>query len=77
MGSVKTSFSSEFETAGINQTRHKIFLLLETSLRIVVGNSSQSVKVQHQVLISETIIVGSVPNTFLEADREELMNLIP
>ncbi len=77
MGSVTSKFSSEFESAGINQTRHKIYLTMTAQIRIVVGNTGQLVNVSSQALISETVIVGSVPNTFLESARDELMNLIP
>jgi sporulation protein YunB len=77
VGSVTSRFSSEFETAGINQTRHKIYITLNASIRIVVGNTGQLIDVSQQVLISETVIIGSVPNTFLESAREDLMNLIP
>jgi sporulation protein YunB len=74
---IRIDISSEFESAGINQTRHKIYLTLDSSIRIVVGNTSQLVDIAQQVLISETVIIGNVPNTFLESTRDELMNLIP
>ena len=77
MGSVTSRFSSEFETAGINQTRHKIYLTLDASVRIVVGNTGQLVDISQQVLISETVIIGNVPNSFLEGTRDEILNLVP
>lgn len=77
MGSVTSEFSSEFESAGINQTRHKIYLTLNSSVRIVVGNTGQLVDISQQVLISETVIIGNVPNTFLEGTRDEILNLVP
>ncbi len=78
VGSVTTDFMTEFEDAGINQTRHKIFLILNASVRIVVGNSAQTVEISSQVLISETIIIGSVPQSFMQFDSTDgLLNLLP
>jgi len=78
VGSVTTDFMTEFEDAGINQTRHKIFLILNASVKIVVGNASQRVDISSQVLISETIIIGDVPQSYLQFDsRDELLNLLP
>ena len=76
-GSVISKFSSEFETAGINQTRHKIYITLNASIRIVIGNTGQLLNIVQQVLISENVIIGNVPNTFLESSRDELLNLVP
>jgi len=78
VGSVTTDFMTEFEDAGINQTRHKIFLVLNATVKIVVGNASQQVEISSQVLISETIIVGNVPDSYLQFDSEdEMLNLLP
>lgn len=78
VGSVTTDFMTEFEDAGINQTRHKIFLILNASVRIVVGNAAQTVEISSQVLISETIIIGNVPQSFMKFDsKDDMLNLLP
>lgn len=77
VGAATSKFYSDFESAGINQTRHRIYLSVETSLKIIISNSSQTVNVTSEMLILETIIVGKVPSTYLESSRDELMNLIP
>lgn len=78
VGSVTTDFMTEFEAAGINQTRHKIYLVLNASVRILIGNSSQTVEISSQVLISETIIIGDVPQSYVEVDNtDDLLNLLP
>lgn len=78
VGSVTTDFMTEFEDAGINQTRHKIFLILNASVRIVIGNAAQTVEISSQVLISETIIIGDVPQSYMQFDsKDELLNLLP
>lgn len=78
VGSVTTDFMTEFEDAGINQTRHKIYLILNASVRILIGNAAQTVEISSQVLISETIIIGDVPQSFVEVDNtDDMLNLLP
>lgn len=78
VGAVSTHFETEFETAGINQTRHKIFLTLETSVSLIVPADSRMVQVTSTVPIAESIIVGQVPDSFVDVnDTEDMLNLIP
>ena len=35
IGQVETKYSSEFESAGINQTRHKIYVKVKTTVRVI------------------------------------------
>ncbi len=77
VGSVVTEFKTEFEDAGINQTRHKIYIVLTATVRIVVGNAAQSVDISSQVLISDTIIIGDVPQNYFQGTQDQLLNLLP
>lgn len=77
VGSVTTDVKAEFEDAGINQTRHKIYVILNASVRILLGNASQTVEISSQVLISDTIIVGDVPEGYYQGSHDELLNLLP
>lgn len=78
VGAVHTSFDTEFETAGINQTRHKIFLNLRATVSLIVPTGSQLVEVTGTVPIAESIIVGEVPESFVDVNNEEdMLNLIP
>lgn len=63
VGNITTSYESEFESAGINQTRHKIYLNLTTTMRVVVPFNSKEVEVTCQIPVSDTIIVGKIPET--------------
>lgn len=78
IGAVNAGFGTEFESAGINQTRHKIFLTLRTSVSLIIPTGSQKVEVTSTVLIAENIIVGQVPQSFVDvSDQEDMLNLIP
>jgi sporulation protein YunB len=71
IGSIETKYISEFESAGINQTRHKIYVLLKTQIRVVVPFDSNNLEVQNEVPIAETVIVGKVPNTAINLDLKD------
>jgi sporulation protein YunB len=75
-GSVSTEFTSEFESTGINQTRHRILLILHANISLILSGSSKNVAVSVQFPISETVIVGKVPDSYLNVQSlEEGMNL--
>ena len=61
IGTVRTSVFDKFEAAGINQTRHQIYLDIETQVQVVVPLVSSAVTVSTQVPITDTVIVGPVP----------------
>jgi sporulation protein YunB len=63
MGNISTSYESKFESAGINQTRHKIYLNIIAKIRLKLPLINQDIEVRSQVPVSDTIIVGKIPNT--------------
>ena len=77
IGSVATEFATEFEACGINQTRHKVYLQLTASIRIVIPTGAKTTQVCANMLVAESIIVGSVPEGFVGYDlSEEELNLV-
>ena len=59
------TFSSQFQQAGINQTLHRLIMELSVDVSILVLGQTESFSVSSQVVVAETIIVGEVPDTFL------------
>lgn len=60
------SFFSDFTEAGINQTLQKITLTVCVDVTILVLGETDSFTVSSQVVVAETVIVGQVPDTFLQ-----------
>lgn len=60
------SFSSSFTEAGINQTLQKITLTVSVDVTILVLGKTDSFTVSSQVVVAETVIVGQVPDTYLQ-----------
>ena len=74
VGSIRSDFQTEFEACGINQTRHKVYLQLTASIRVVIPSGLQTTQVSANMLVAESIIVGAVPEGFVgyELSGEEL-----
>ncbi|WP_343216175.1 sporulation protein YunB [Clostridium mobile] len=66
IGYIETKYSSDFESAGINQTRHKIYIQVKSKLRIIMPMQSRDIEVNSEIAIAETIIVGKVPQTAID-----------
>lgn len=76
--SAQAAYSSEFRTAGINQTLHKIQMRITAQIAVVLPGSTMSITVLTEVPVAEHIIVGKVPDAFTDVNNEEdMLNLIP
>jgi len=76
-GSVKCKFLSQFVSAGINQTIHKIYISVQTSITLVLPFNNINVEDETEVLISESLIIGEIPDTYLMAeDKSDMLNMV-
>lgn len=66
VGTVEGEFSSEFSSAGVNQTLHKIGLDLEVPLTLMLPGGAVETVCRTSVPVAETVIVGQVPQVFLQ-----------
>ena len=60
------SFHSNFTQAGINQTLQQLTMEVRVDVAVLVLGKTESFAVTSQVVVAETIIVGQVPDTFLQ-----------
>lgn len=78
VGAVIPRFETEFESAGINQTRHKVLLTLTASVRLVIPTGSSKMEASTQMAVAESIIVGQVPESFVDLNGDsEMLDLVP
>lgn len=61
------TFESNFTHAGINQTMHRLNMSVLVDVTVLVLGRTVSFTVASQVVVAETVIVGDVPDTFLQA----------
>lgn len=64
-GNCEYETKTVFEQAGINQTIHKIFYRISANVTLLYKFDNPTITVSHDILLSETIIVGEVPNYIL------------
>ena len=65
-GGVSAEFQSEFSTAGINQTLHKIELNLSVPVAMMLPGGRIELSVDTLLPIAETVVVGQIPDTYLQ-----------
>lgn len=62
VASVKCDFVSEFAQAGINQTRHSLYLNINCVVNVVTKTKTKKISDKITVLVFDNLIVGKVPN---------------
>lgn len=62
---IYVAVDDKFEQAGINQTRHRIYMKVETRIVMAVPFMKKELKVVTTIPMAETIIVGEVPQTYV------------
>ena len=71
LSSSRVEFSNGIVTAGINQTKHQISLRVTVDMEILVPWGTENTQVSTDVLIADTVIVGKVPDTYLNMQQNE------
>lgn len=78
IGAVSSSFESTFESVGINMTKHTLYLYINVHVNIVLPIKSYDIYTSNQVLLAESIIIGKVPEVYLNGGSlGEALNLVP
>ena len=60
-----SDFRNELESSGINQVKHLIILEVRVQIDVLMPWEVMSTEVVSEVLIAETVLVGDVPNAYL------------
>ena len=77
IGTVSVDFKTDFESSGINQTRHRIYLEAKTQVKVVIPLTTSTKEVKAQIPICETVIIGDVPNSYVNLPKENVGNVLP
>ena len=64
VGSSSAHFENAFTSAGINQTKHQIYLVVDVYVSILLPGFSTMTKVSNTYAVAETVIVGLVPENY-------------
>ena len=64
IGNVETNVRSEFLSQGVNQTIHRVYLDVSSTVEILTPFSTIKETIDNQVLILENVIVGQIPSSY-------------
>ena len=79
VGDIETNIKSEFSSAGINQTLHKIYVDIICHISILTPYKDTNEDVNLNVLLAEAVIVGNIPETYYDLDglnQSDSLNMI-
>ncbi len=65
-GSVTTTIKSEFSSAGINQTLHRIYLIVDADVSLTCPIIFYETSFTTEYELCQTVIVGTTPQTFAD-----------
>lgn len=65
ISSSDADFRNEFSSAGINQTSHRIMMDVTITMTVLTPAGTESVTVTSGMVIAETVIVGHVPDSYV------------
>ena len=71
VGNVDTKLVSEFTSQGINQTLHRVYLNLSCEVTILTPYNTIKQMIENQVLIAESVIVGTVPDAYYDINLQK------
>jgi sporulation protein YunB len=79
-GKADTRLVSSFSSAGINQTMHSIILEVDAAISTMMPGFDETIDVSYDILLAQTIIVGSVPDSYSyivldDENKTELANI--
>jgi len=75
-GSVEMRTISEFKSVGVNQTLHRIYLKINTEVNILTPFGTFAKKIDPEVLLTEAVIIGDVPQSYYNLEGLNKENAI-
>lgn len=69
VGTVRTEFDSELISAGVNQTLHRIWMEVSVPMTLLLPGGEVEVTLDTRLCVAETVIVGQVPDTYLQVGQ--------
>ena len=72
----KIDFITEFESQGINQPKYKVYVVLSTEARVMAPFSMHHIEVESTILVAEAIILGKVPESFVQVPKESILDAV-
>lgn len=74
VGTVQAEFDSQLTSAGVNQTLHRIWLDVSVPMTLLLPGGEVVTTLTSRLCVAETVIVGQVPDTYLQVGQQQMTN---
>ncbi len=68
-------FKTEFESQGINQSKYKVYITIKSQVKVMAPASSKNLDISSTVLIAEAVILGGVPDSYVQVPKEDILDV--
>lgn len=68
-------FRTEFESQGINQTKYRLYIVLTCRIKVLAPFSSETFETSNTVPIAEAVILGEVPDNYVQVPEEDILDV--
>lgn len=72
---ISTDFRTEFDSKAINQTKYKIYIVLKCRVKVMAPFSSRAFDTSSKILLAETVILGDVPDSFVQVPKDDILDV--
>lgn len=72
----KMDYKTVFVTKEINQTIYRIYLIIESDVKVLEPFSTSNFKVTNKVMLAEAVIVGDVPETYVKVPKDHILDAV-
>lgn len=72
---LSTDFRTEFASKAINQTKYKIYIVLKCRIKVMAPFSSRNFDTSSKILLAETVILGDVPDSFVQVPKDDILDV--
>lgn len=72
----KFQYETAFETQGINQTRYCVYCTINSQIRILAPFTDETSEINRRFLLAEAVIVGDVPENYVDVPKEDILDAI-
>ena len=72
---ISTDFRTEFDSKAINQTKYKIYIVLKCRVKVMAPFSSRTFDTSSKILLAETVILGDVPDSFVQVPKDDILDV--
>lgn len=73
VGALHIRLQDDFSSVGINQSRHRIAAAISIKMQLAVPFHAQSFEAEAEGVLCESIIIGPVPQTYLQLSPNALL----